>query len=206
MKWIWLPVAACLLAACVGSAGNRPQAEVYDFGLPVERLTEDGRWSNVAIDIKAPQWVDSRDIEYRLLYENPLNLRRYAASHWAGAPGPLLSQRLRQQLGLGGGSGQTSVACLLRVELQEFSQLFDTPLRSRGLLQGRASMLDPRRQIIDEREFAIVRPAPTADARGGVSALVATSEDLGRQLAAWLNDLEKRGRLKGCRPTAEERQ
>ncbi len=206
MTRIWLLVAACLLAACVGSAGNRPQPEIYDFGLPVERLTEDGRWSNVAVEIKAPQWMDSRNIEYRLLYENPLNLRSYAASHWAGAPAPLLSQRLRQQLGMGGGSGQTAAACLLRFELQEFSQVFDTPLRSRGLLQGRAGMLDRRRQIVAEREFAIAQPAPTADARGGVIALVATSEDLGRQLTAWLNDLEKRGTLKGCRPPAGESQ
>jgi cholesterol transport system auxiliary component len=206
MKTISLLLSACLLAACVGSSGNRPQPTSYDFGLPVERVTEEGRWSKVAVEVKAPQWVDARDIGYRLLYENPLSLRSYAASHWAGAPGPLLSQRLRQQLGMAGGSGSTAAACLLRLELQEFSQVFDTPLRSRGLLQGRASMLDRRRQIIAEREFVSAQAAPTADARGGVMALVATSEDLGRQLAAWLNDLEKRGTLKGCRSAAEESQ
>jgi cholesterol transport system auxiliary component len=174
---------------------------VYDFGLPVERLTEDGRWSNVvAARHQGAAMVDSRDIEYRLLYENPLNLRRYAASHWAGRRDHCCRSGCGSNWVWGGGSGQTSVACLLRVELQEFSQLFDTPQRSRGLLQGQRQYARPRRQIIAEREFAIERPAPTADARGGVSALVATSEELGRQLAAWLNDLEKRGRLKGCRP------
>jgi hypothetical protein len=35
-------------------------------------------------------------------------------------------------------------------------------------------------------------------------ALVAASDALGRQLGDWLNDLEKRGTLTGCRSTAEE--
>jgi len=66
------------------------------------------------------------------------------------------------------------------------------------------SVVDGRRQLVGERPVAIEQPAPTADARGGVVALVAASDDLGQQLAAWLNDLEKRGRLKGCRSTAGE--
>lgn len=204
MKRLSMVFAAGLLAGCLGSARNLSPLEVYDFGLPVAGLAEDSRWSSLGLEIKAPQWVDSRDIEYRLLYENPLRLRSYATSHWAGAPGPLLAQRLRQQLGLGGGSGQP--LCLLRLELQEFSQVFDTPQRSRGLLQGRASLFDHLRQIIVDRTLSIEAAAPTADSRGGVIALAAASDDLGRQLAAWLNDQEKRGRLQGCRLTAGKSQ
>jgi cholesterol transport system auxiliary component len=158
----------------------------------------------VLLDIKAPHWFDARDIEYRLLYENPLKLRNYARSHWAAAPALLLSQRLRQQLGLPGVGGQIAAGCVLRFELQEFSQVFDTPQRSRGILQGQAGLLDTRRQLVAERRLAIEQPAPTADAQGGVIALVAVSAELGREFAAWLNDLEKRGRLKGCRSTAGE--
>jgi ABC-type uncharacterized transport system auxiliary subunit len=204
MKKLSMVFAAGLLAGCLGGARNLSTLEVYDFGLPVAGLAEDSRWSSLGLEIKAPQWVDSRDIEYRLLYENPLQLRSYATSHWAGAPGPLLAQRLRQQLGLGGGSGQS--ACLLRLDLHEFSQVFDAPQRSRGLLQGRATLFDQRRQIIADRALSIEAAAPTADARGGVIALAAASDDLGRQLAVWLNDQEKRGRLQGCRLTARESQ
>ena len=62
----------------------------------------------------------------------------------------------------------------------------------------------------DVMRSAIVRHyeilAEVVDAHGGVIALAAASEDLGRQLAGWLNDLEKRGRLKDCRTPAEESQ
>ena len=194
--------AACLLGACAGSARMPP--EVYDFGPPVQRLSADGRWTTVALEIKTPSWLDSPAIEYRLLYENPLKLRHYAASRWAGAPGQLLAQRLREQLGLVGATGQS--ACWLRLELHEFAQVFDTPELSRGLLQGRAILLDARRRIVAERFVVSEQSALSADARGGVSALASASTELGRQIAAWLNDLEKRGSLKSCRSTAAESQ
>ena len=201
-----ITLAACVLAACAGSARNAPPAAVYDFGPPVERLAEGSPWSSVALEIRAPYWFDSLGIEYRLLYENPLKLRSYAGSRWAGPPALLLSQRLRQQLGLVPVTGQTAVSCVLRLELHEFSQLFDTPQRSRAMLQGNATLLDARHRIVAERVVASEQPAATDDARGGVMALVAASEALGRQLATWLNDLEKAGRLRHCRSTAGEDQ
>lgn len=199
-----LLIATCLLAGCAGGGHNASPPEVYDFGLPVARLAVDARWANVALEVSASPWLDSREIEYRLLYEDPLKLRSYSASRWAAAPRLLLSQRLRQQLGLVGAGAPA--ACLLRLDLQEFSQVFATPASSRAMLLGRASLVDARRQLIGERPLAIEQPAPTADARGGVVALVAASDDLGRQFAAWLNDLEKHGRLQGCRSPAGESQ
>ena len=199
-----LLIVTCLLAGCAASSRNASLPEVYDFGLPLARVAVGNRWSSVAFEVSASPWLDSRDIEYRLLYENPLKLRSYSASRWAAAPRLLLAQHLRQQLGLAGAGGPAT--CLLRLELQEFSQVFATPSRSRATLLGRVSVVDGRRQLVGERPVAIEQPAPTADARGGVVALVAASDDLGQQLAAWLNDLEKHGRLQGCRSTAGESQ
>lgn len=199
-----LLMATCLLAGCTAGMRNAPPPEVYDFGLPVARVAVDTRWSNVAFEVSASPWLDSREIEYRLLYENPLKLRSYTASRWAAAPRLLLAQRLRQQLGLAGAGGPA--ACLLRLDLQGFSQVFATPDSSRATLLGRVSLVDARRQLAGERPVAIEQPAPTADARGGVVALVAASDELGRQLTAWLNDLEKHGRLQGCRSPAGESQ
>jgi cholesterol transport system auxiliary component len=204
----WLIIfALCLLVGCAENRRPTTMGEVYDFGLPTERLAEGIRWSSVALEVRAPHWFDSPAIEYRLLYEEPLKLRSYSASRWAGAPGQLLAQRLRQQLGVvGANAGQTAASCLLRFELQEFSQLFATPQRSRGLLQGSAILLDARRRILAEKAFASEHASPSADARGGVMALAAASDALGRQLGDWLKDLEKRGTLTGCRLTAGESQ
>lgn len=204
MKSLGILLVAFVLAGCAGNSRHPLQSGVYDFGLPVEPLVADGRWLMVALEMRAPHWFDSRDIDYRLVYDNPLKLRSYAESRWVGAPGLLLSQRLRQQLGFVGVAGRAAVGCLLRLELQEFTQVFESPQNSRGMVQGRASLLDARHRIIAERPLVSEQPAPTADARGGVIALVAASEDLGRQLADWLNDLEKRGRLEDCRSPAGE--
>ncbi|HCZ15881.1 MAG TPA: hypothetical protein DHV85_15095 [Candidatus Accumulibacter sp.] len=198
MKKLSMLLVLGLLAACAGGPRSSPPSEVYDFGLPVQRLIADGRWSKLALEIRAPYWFDSLSIEYRLLYDDPLKLRGYAGSRWAGAPALLLAQRLRQQLGVVGSSGHTAVTCLLRLDLQEFAQSFDTPQSSRGVLQGTASVLDGRHRVVAERAFAIEQAAASADARGGVRALVSASEELGRQIAAWLNELEKSGTLKSC--------
>ncbi|RDE51498.1 MAG: ABC transporter [Candidatus Accumulibacter meliphilus] len=202
MKRRSICLAACLLlAACAGGARNNTPAEVYDFGLPAARLAEGSGWAKLALEIRAAYWFDSPSIEYRLLYDDPLKLRSYAASRWAGAPGLLLAQHLRQQLGLLDSSGRTAVSCLLRLELQEFSQVFETPLLSRGVLQGTARVIDARHQIVAERAFSIEQPAAGADASGGVRALVVASNALGQQLAGWLQELEKLGRLKQCPAT-----
>ena len=189
MKKISVLLCALLLAACGGGVRNAPAPGIYDFGMPSARLAADGAWSKLALEIKAPYWFDSLNIEYRLLYEDPLKLREYSGNRWAGAPALLLGQRLRQQLGMHGATSNTAVDCLLRIEVQEFSQVFDTPQQSRAALHGSLSLLNAKRQQLAARQFVIEQPAPSPDARGGVAALVAASDELGKQIAVWLDAL-----------------
>ena len=200
MKRIAVLVAAGLLSACTGIAGNTPPVAVYDFGLPAARLVADGTWSRLALEVRSPVWFESLNVDYRLAYDEPLKQREYVGSRWAGAPGVMLAQGLRQQIGAVNATGNTVTDCLLRVELQEFSQIFDTPQQSRALLQGNVSLIDSKRQVLAERPVVIEIPAATADANGGVNALVAASTELGHQLADWLGRLDK-ATLGNCRPT-----
>jgi len=205
MKRCLLLLAVCLLpTACTIGGRKAPPADIYDFGMPVERLPAANNWAGVALEIQAPHWFDSLAIEYRLPYDDPLRLRAYSGSRWAGAPAALLAQRLRQQLGVAGNRGQTATRCLLRFELQEFSQVFLSAQESRGVLQGQANLLDPAHRIVGSRTFHSDRPAATADARGGVAALVAAADDLGRALAAWLSEEEKRGTLRSCQSASAD--
>ena len=199
MRNVFVLLSALLLSACVGGARNTPPIAVYDFGLPAARLVADGTWSRLALAVRSPPWFDSLSVDYRLAYEDPLKQHEYAGSRWAGAPGILLAQRLRQQLGTVSVTGNTLSLCLLRVELQEFSQVFDSPQRSRGVLQGSVSLIDVKRQLVAERQLAIEKPAATADAQGGIDALAAASTELGQLIADWLAGLEKAGTLKSCR-------
>ena len=184
-----------LLGGCAVGARNSPPLTVYDFGLPAARLPAAENWPRVALDVRSPAWFDSLNIDYRLAYDNPLKQREYADSRWAGAPGVLLAQRLRQQLGTVNDSG--SSACLLRVELLEFSQVFASPQQSQALIQANVQLFDARRQLLVARQLTVERPAASSDAAGGVAALVDASNDFGRQLAGWLASVD--GARQACR-------
>lgn len=206
MKRVAMSLLTIVLAACAGGSRGTPPMDVFDFGVPVRVPSGTARWSQVALEVKAPRWRDAPTIDYRLLYENPLKLRSYAASRWAGPPTQLLAQQWQQQLGVVVGGGRPAVTCLLVVDLREFAQWFDTPQLSRGVLHGYASVFDATRRPLAQRLLTSEQTAVGADARAGVGALVASGDELGRQLANWLNDLEKRGRLNDCRSTSLDSQ
>lgn len=186
-----------MLGACAGSARN-DVAAVYDFGLPSPVVAPDGGWPKLALEVRSPPWLDASAIDYRLAYDDPLKRRHYVDSRWAGAPAGLIANRLRQQLGAADGNGNVAADCLLRVELQEFSQVFDSPQASRALLQGRASLIDGKRRPVAEREVSIEMTAATPDAPGGVKALVLAGNELGLQLAGWMDGLKKSKGLPAC--------
>ena len=85
-------------------------------------------------------------------------------------------------------NGTAAAGCLLRVELQSFTQVFATPQQSHGRLQAVVMLVDGRRQLLAERTFAVEEEAATPDAQGAVRALSAAGSVFGQQLAQWLED------------------
>lgn len=199
MNKVWIVLAALLMSACVGGEIGRSPPAVYDFGLPAAGPANGGKWRKFALEIRSPSWFDSFKISYRLAYDAPLKRYEYATSRWAGTPAALLAQSLNQQLGTANINENTAYDCALRVDLQEFSQVFDTPQQSRGVLQAGVQLVDAKRQTISERRISIDRPAASPDALGGVKALVEASTELGGQLSSWLDGLDGNGALGGCR-------
>jgi cholesterol transport system auxiliary component len=139
---------------------------------------------------------------YRLGYEDPYQLRPYAFARWSAAPGQLIRQRLRDVLGRERPVLDQSAAAalarrggtpppVLRVELEEFSQLFDSPHESQGVLRLRATLLENTgggERLLAQRSFDVRRPAPSADAPGGVRALTAAVDAAAADIAAWLRE------------------
>ncbi|MDR2837955.1 MAG: PqiC family protein [Azonexus sp.] len=199
MRMTMVVLAAALLGGCflAGKRGGETGMTLHDFGTPPPLKEVRARPAKVALEIKAPQWLDGLGVNYRLSYADASQLREYTRSRWAGPPTQLVAQRLMQTLDLTA-AGQVSGKCVLRIELSEFSQIFASPNDSIGLLQGKALWLDAGRRSLAERPWSISSPAATADARGGVAALKTVVDRLAGELLDWEQKLTTSGRLRAC--------
>ena len=179
------------------------RAATYDFGpgaltsVPANRMAA---WPALALaDVEAPAALDGSAVLYRLAYADAQQLRPYAQARWSMAPAQLLRQRRREQLGqrravLNPGEGATAgdSPWLLRVELEEFSQLFESATSSSGLVRLRASVAQNSPQgekLLGQRSFVVQRPAPSPDASGGVRALTAATDAAVEEIEQWLQQL-----------------
>lgn len=185
--------ALALLAGCASAPQSRDVMANYDFGLAAAgkeakpRLRQD---LTVAA-VSAPAWMDNSGIYYRLAYQDAARPQPYAHSRWVMPPAALLGQRLRAAIARASSAAVFTPAdgvrvdYTLRLELDEFSQVFDAADRSRAMLRLRASLIR-HRAIVAQQSFAIEQAAATADAEGGVRALIAASDTAADSLIDWL--------------------
>jgi len=191
------PIAAALaLAACVSNPPQTP-AE-YDFGPGAAAREEPPRLRReiTVAAVTAPAWLDSPVIVYRLAYRDASQPRSYVESRWVARPAELFTAQLRQRLAATTGSGVlvpadgVRTAVTLRVELQEFSQVFDAPDRSRALVRVRGVLVAEGR-LVAHTSFSTDQPAPSADAAGGARALALAADAAIDQLIGWTADTLK---------------
>lgn len=181
------------LSACAVSQAPANKA-VYDFG-PVATSAAAARapafpgpLALAAVD--ASLALDNTAVQYRLAYANPQELRPYALARWTMPPAQLIQQRVRSVLTARGpvlAPGVGSAAYTLKLELEEFSQVFSAPSASQGVVQLRATLLKGT-SLAAQRSFSAQVPAPTADASGGVRALSVAADDVARQLSDWVGE------------------
>jgi len=186
--------AAALLAACATPGVQREREATYDFGLPTADAAQLAsiRGSVLVPDVTAPGWLDSPGISYRLAYDNEARTRIYALSRWVAPPASLVTQELRTAVSAATRDRlvlpQDGVGAdwVLRVELEAFSQVFDTPDRSRALVRMRATLIRAsERQVVAQRTFASELPIATADAPSGAKALAQGAENVVNAIVAW---------------------
>lgn len=202
---VWVASAlAALLAGCSAIPDKPVRATLYDFG-PVASATvsttaQPSLPALVMADIEAPGSLDGTAVLYRLGYADDHQLRPYAQSRWSAAPPQLIRQRLRQRLGqerpvldLGESAALAresgTAPRVLRIGLEEFSQLFETERQSWGLLRLRVTLIENTaagEKLLAQRNFVVRKPAPSADAPGGVRALAAATDAVAEEIAQWL--------------------
>ena len=187
-----------LLGACSALPDKPVRPAVYDFG-PGLSGTATPAAPGPALpplalaEIEAPAALDGTAMLYRLAYADVQQLRPYAQARWSMAPAQLVRQRLRDQLSqqrvvLSPGDGV--VTTTLRLELEDFTQVFETPERSVGLVRLRATLVEPTPQgerLRAQRVFVARQAAPSADAAGGSTALAQAARQAARELSAWVN-------------------
>ena len=188
--------AVIVLFACSGCslrASKEPPKTEFDFGPVAAARTSDASQSAqayiVVYDIAAPAWMDHSPMYYRLAYQNAANPMPYAQSQWIMSPAALLTERLRSRFAASAPGEVRTVSddpasYALRSELFEFEQVFDRPDHSRGMLRLRATL--EGKGVWAQRTFAIEKPAPTADAAGGVGALTQCSDELAALIVEWV--------------------
>jgi cholesterol transport system auxiliary component len=188
---------AALLAAALAGCGIAPKAErssQFDLGVAASPVQDLPALPPVSIaEISTPNWLDRPLMYYRLNYDDPLQLRTYANSRWTMSPSQLISQRIKQRITQAGGvalaltDGANTVP-VLRIEADDFSQVFDAPDKSASRIVLRASVYRGR-ALLGQKTVARSVPALTADAAGGAQAQAAATDAAARDLILWLATL-----------------
>lgn len=174
-------LAALLLAGCTLLPPQPAPPVVYDFGPASTAAAPAG--GPAALQVQAPPWLDGAALLYRLEYSDAARVASYRDSRWAAAPAALLQEQLRQRLARAGGPPS---ALLLRVDIEEFCQVFSSATRSRGVLRLRATLIDGASgRVLRQQAFEHAVDAATPDAAGGAHALAQAASEVAARVLAW---------------------
>ncbi|WP_442480538.1 ABC-type transport auxiliary lipoprotein family protein [Variovorax paradoxus] len=204
-------LALLLLAGCSALPDKPARATLYDFGpgpaapAPAANPPTAALPTLALAEIESNTRLDSTQILYRLGYADANELRPYGQSRWSLAPAQLLRQRLRDALAerrtvLGPEESATiaraegKVPDTLRISLDEFSHYFDSASSSAGLVRLRATLIRGTTggdRVLGQRSFTVRRPAPSADAPGGVKALAAATDAAVAEVVQWVDQLPR---------------
>ncbi|MFS2106412.1 ABC-type transport auxiliary lipoprotein family protein, partial [Ralstonia sp. Ralssp135] len=163
----------------------------YDFGLaPAASAGARLPTALRVADVAGPGWMDGNAIYYRLAYAQSQRTDAYANSRWVESPVSLFDARLRNAAAARGHvvGYPTPDVPSLRIELVDFSQVFDRPETSRGVVRLRATV-SLARGVIDQRVVQADAPAPSPDAAGGVTALTQASDKAIGEVLDWVAGL-----------------
>ncbi|HET6655504.1 MAG TPA: ABC-type transport auxiliary lipoprotein family protein [Gammaproteobacteria bacterium] len=197
---------ALLLAGCFGGSqpvltehftlAGTPPTQTEQVAAPAEAGAANGPILRIA-EINAPHWLDTTNLYYRLAYRNDAKISAYSRSDWVAPPTVLLGGVLQTTLAhsgrwkaILGPSDVTQADVALRVELNDFEQTFTSAGQSAGVLDATVTIVSSEgNRILAQRHFHIEKPAPSADAAGGVKALSEASRAFATKVRDWLGEV-----------------
>ncbi|MCB5186077.1 ABC-type transport auxiliary lipoprotein family protein [Methylobacillus gramineus] len=171
-------LATSLLGGCVSSIKpETKQLEFYDFGLASAQTRIEPK---LPVDsISSSDAIQNNKIRYRLNYKNPAQIFAYAESRWSTLPLDLVRQKL-------GNSALPQQQCSVKLNVVAFDQVFDSPGSNKGVVQIQSTLIDRKsRHLLASSLIEASSNAPTADVKGGVTALDTASTSALQQALAW---------------------
>lgn len=202
IRAVFVSLVLAALAGCSALPDKPVRQTMYDFGpIPAgEAPSPATRTPLLLPEVEVHGILESPSLLYRLAYEDAHQLRAYAFARWSAPPGELVRQRLQDVLGRERAVLDNAAAAalarrggtpppVLRVQLEEFSHVFDSPSESRGVLRLRCTLLEYTaggERLVAQRTFLLQRPSPSADPAGGVRALTAAADAAAQEIGAWL--------------------
>ncbi|HYE36336.1 hypothetical protein [Methylocaldum sp.] len=175
-----LPVVLAV-SSCTLSPEKSPPSRFHDLGpLPSRADGSPAAWS--AVDVDAPEWLRGDRIRYRFVYSDPTRVGFYTLDRWIAPPSELLAQRFAL-LGDGG-------PFRIRIELEEFEQIFERPGSARAVIRFRALVYElGSNKRLAERMFQLSRISPSADAAGAVASFAGLTDESVSTVRAWVESM-----------------
>lgn len=175
------------LSACTALAPPPVARTIYDLGMPATGGDRLPAWMPASVEVGAPSWLANASMQYRRDYLGLASREAYAGSGWAGAPAEMLTRFLSSRLAA---AGAQATRCRLRLELDEFVQVFGTPASSHSDIRARAALVATRDgRPLARHVLAVAVEADGADARAGVAAHRGAVQRLTDELIVWMNGL-----------------
>ncbi len=189
-----------LLSLCGCAAAPHHEPARYDIALAVPAAAKLPGLALSAIEVRAPTWLASAAMQYRLAYAQGARRDTYADSRWVAPPAELLERALTRRVMASAGQAPAG-GCRLVLELDEFLQAFESPGASHALLELRASLYAPHGAALLARRTFSQKPPAGADAKTGVAAFGIAAALLADDLGAWLDALASgpQGFARRCR-------
>lgn len=184
----WLACIGVLTASACAPLLPDPVAgpTLFDLGpLPAEE-SRPAIAAAVRLDrVRAPSWLDSTAMNYRLLHEQPAALHRYADHAWIAPPAELIRMRLEHLLTVDGSRADDR---RLELELLTFEQLFHSADSAEVEIRLRARLLRRGSEGGSiERSFRVASPV-SPSVRGAIEGLPAVTDEALEQVLRWLDE------------------
>ncbi len=174
---------ALVLAACAGGGGSRNPGHAYDLGIeaPTARMP-----ALELREVRALQPFDGVAMYYRLAYQDGAEVAAFAHARWAAPPAELVRRQLARAPRPG------TPRCTLDIEVQEFSQVFETKNGSLALFELLAELGAPGGRS-ETRTLRIYEPNAGPNAAQGANAMQRAVARAVAELAGWIDGVA------GCR-------